>query len=56
MNMIINATTGRALVKNGKAHLEGTTKPDDHGRRYAIITRYDPQQTDHYPLRDGEDL
>jgi hypothetical protein len=51
--MILNQKTGRKLVADGRAKFEGTMINDD--KRYAIITRYDPQRTDHYPLKPGED-
>ena len=51
--MVINRKTGRKLVRDGKAAVETSITADD-GRRYAAITRYDIQRTDHYPLRDDE--
>jgi|WetSurMetagenome_2_1015567.scaffolds.fasta_scaffold60387_3 hypothetical protein len=51
--MILNAKTGRAMVRDGKARFDGTVIQEDS--RYAIITTYDPQRTDHYPLKPGED-
>lgn len=53
--MIITAKEGRKLIRDGNAKYEGTVKHGDRERRYAIITRFDPQRTDHYPLKDGED-
>lgn len=52
--MIINRKTGRKLVATGSATVESPVMMSD-GRRYAAITRYDIQRTDHYPLSDNED-
>lgn len=52
--MIINAKTGRKLIASGNANFESAVTTSD-GRRYAAITRYDIQRTDHYPIKDGED-
>lgn len=48
--MIINRKTAEKLIKDGRAVVEGALKPDDKGRVYAILTRYDLQRTDHYRI------
>ena len=50
--MILNRRTGKKLIATGKAKFEGVTVHRE--RRYAILTRYDIQRTDHYPLLDDE--
>jgi len=49
--MIINAKAGRAAIQSGKARYEGIVITGE-GQRYAIITMYSPQRTDHYPVDD----
>jgi len=50
--MILNKKTGRKMVADGRARFEGIMVNED--RRYAIITVFDPQRTDHYPLKPEE--
>jgi len=54
--MIINKKSGLSLLKRGKAKYEGIMKTTDGTElRYAIITRYDPQRTDHFPIKPGDE-
>lgn len=46
--MIISKKYAVKLIKAGKAKVESALKPDDQGRVYVAITRYDLQRTDHY--------
>ena len=46
--MIISKKYARKLVKEGKAGFVVELKPDDQGRIYVAIDRYDLQRTDHY--------
>ena len=46
--MIITKRYAQALIRAGKAKVETELKPDDRGRVYVAITRYDLQRTDHY--------
>lgn len=50
--MIISKLTGRKLVKSGKAKVETVVVMDN--QRYAAITRFDNQRTDHYPINETE--
>jgi hypothetical protein len=48
--MIITRKHARQLIKQGKATHDGTLKPDQQGRVYAILTRHDQHRTDHYRI------
>jgi len=53
MGKIITQRQASKLVRDGKAVLTGATK--DEGRWYQIVTRYDLQRVDHYPIDDVSD-
>lgn len=46
--MIIGKRQAQRLIKAGQARIETELKPDDRGRIYVAITRFDIQRTDHY--------
>lgn len=50
--MIITRSYAKRLVREGKAVEDGYTIDD--GQRYQIVTRYDIQRVDHYPLYAGQ--
>jgi hypothetical protein len=49
--MIITRKYALRLVKQGRANVDGDVIHE--GKRYAIITRYDLQRTDHYIKGDA---
>ena len=46
--MIITKKYAQKLIHSGKAKIETELKPDNYGRIYIAITRYDVQRTDHF--------
>ena len=45
---IIKKRLACKLISEGKAKIETALKPDERGRVYVAITRYDTQRTAHY--------
>ncbi len=46
--MIITKKYAQKLIRQGKARIATTLKPDEHGVIYVAVDRLDIQRTDHY--------
>lgn len=45
--MIISLSYAKRLIRSGRAVATTHVAPDDRGRVYVALTRYDVQRTDH---------
>jgi hypothetical protein len=48
--MIISKRTALRLLKTGKAKKETSLKPEEIGRVFVALTRFDKQRTDHFQV------
>lgn len=51
---IINRKTGLALVAAGDARIDGSVIHGDKLSEYIVITRFDRQTVDHFPLLEED--
>ena len=46
--MIITRAYAKKLIRAGKATITTSLRPDDNGRVYIAVDRYDVSRVDHY--------